>query len=139
MSVLYQKDVTSFPAALTIPTTTETVIAQSNVVPVQFQTAKINISVYVVFLFAGMTVTGVVIRVYRGTPGAGAVLIATSPNLGTMIQPGPASFAPTPLVFETTDAGVAGTVQYTVSVQQTLANGNGTASNVQLEVEVLSG
>jgi hypothetical protein len=119
---------------VSLVTTAETALVTTPGVVVPFPTAKILIKGWAQLAF-GTNATGVNVRIYRGISIFGTLIQeSNTEQMGAAVNnAGDYSLK----VFDVV-AGMDG-LQYTLSVQQVAATGNGTAEQYSLEVEVLPG
>jgi hypothetical protein len=114
-------------ADTTVVTTAETAAVTSDPFTPSTDGAKVIIS-GVINITTGTAVTGVVIRVRRGVGTAGALVGETEPhNLGASLTDD--------VSYSVTDfPGAVAGQQYTATVVQTAATGNGTINNASINV-----
>lgn len=128
-SVTYQNNM-----ALSVPTTTETSVLVSPKVPVPVQTGLIHIRAWVQWT-TGTGTTAATVRIREGSGLSGTLV-----NQQVQQSIGAAAGGIEGFVTEATVAVQnVDTVQYTLSIAQSGATGNGTVQQAALEVEVLNG
>lgn len=122
------REVTNYVTAdTTIVTTAETAAVTSDPYTPSVDGAKLTIA-GVINISTGTAVTGVVVRVRRGVGTAGALVGETEPhNIGASITDD--------ISYSVTDVpGAVAGQQYTATVVQTAATGNGTINNASINV-----
>jgi len=121
-------------AGVNVPTTTETIAATGNPVPLPSTNGKAVIRAWVQ-LTVGASTTAVTLTVYAGNAIGGRVVGQQNANAGNFTAGQLGAFS-----CEFTDAlSNIGGAQYCVSVKQTGATGNGTIQSASIDTMVLSG
>lgn len=132
MSSVLQKQVGSAAAAVTLTTTTETLVAYSNRVELTLPTVRSIIKGWANVTQGGST-TALVARIRRGNGIAGAI-VATATIFVT------AANSPIEINVQFAEQLVnAEFADYSLTLQQTGAVANGTANLAQIEVETING
>lgn len=134
MAVLFSKDSQAAPAAVPLVTTAETLVLASAAQTVEPTTGKAAIKGFVT-LTVGTNTTAVTVRLYRGATSAGTLIGTAVAQAGNFAAGSPAGFS----AVATDTLTNVGTAQYCMTVQQTSASANGSATTALLEVEILQG
>jgi hypothetical protein len=134
MPEILEKDATYQTANVTLPTTTEVLVVASPVIPVPFATVRTYVHAWVA-LQPGTGTTFYNLRLKRGGDGTGTVI---GEILGQNVLSAAGSTEHADIYALDTVAG-ADRVQYSLTVQQAGATGNGTVLTSCIEVEVLNG
>lgn len=132
MSSILQKQVGINSAAVTLVTTAETLLAYSGRVEITYQTIRSIVKGYLQGTW-GTAATGVITRIRRGNGLLGAVFIGGATELVTAVTSSDLSikYAEQLLNAEFAD--------YSLTVQQVAATGNGSVSLATIEVEMING
>jgi hypothetical protein len=133
-AVLFGSDVQIPAGAINVPTTTETLIVTGFPVTLPSGNGKAVVRGWL-DLTVGAGTTAITIAVYRGNAIGGTVIGAKNPEAGDFT---PGSTSHFDVEFIDLLQGVSGT-QYTMSVLQTGATGNGSVLNALIDTRVLSG
>lgn len=108
-------------ANVTLTTTAETVIISSNLTATPRDEAEVVVLAYAQLTTGTMT-TAVTARIRRGTATSGTLV--NEANAETI---GPAAGSTAPYIAMITEQRPTSSLQYSLTLQQTAANGNGTA------------
>ena len=134
MSELYEKAVAHSTTNVTLVTTTETVVISSGPAGVPYDTCLVHI-LATCQLTTGVAATAVTPRIRRGTAVTGALV-----GEGNAVTLGAAAGSTEQFVIEVTERrSQVASVEYSLTLEQTAATGNGTVLQAAIEVEVLSG
>lgn len=134
MPELEEKQVAYSATNVTITTTTETVVISSGRVPTPRHTCQVLVKAWCL-LTTGAATTAVTARIRRGTAATGT--LASEENAQT-IKAAAGSTEPYAAVAREERAGQ-DSVEYSLTIQQTDATGNGSVLEAAIEVEVLGG
>ena len=134
MPELEEKAVNYITADVTLTTTSETVVVSSGPVKVPRQTCLVLIRAWGQ-LTTGAATTTVTPRIRRGTTTAGALVSeANAENVKA------AAGSTEPMFIEATERrSNEESVEYSLTLQQASATGNGTVLEAMIEVEILGG
>jgi hypothetical protein len=111
----------------TLTTTSETAVLSSTTF-VENQPTGLGVAVAGVFLIsAGTATTSITIQVRRGVGTSGTSIYSVTHNI--------AAATPELVAYGFVDPTLSGTVQYSLTITQNAATGNGTVSNVFMRVE----
>jgi len=134
MPELLEKAVATTTTNLTLTTTAETVIVSSGRVPVPSHTCLVHIRAWAQ-LTTGAGTTAVTPRIRRGTTATGTLVGEGNAETVKVTAGGTEPFK-----METTEQrSNEESVEYSLTLEQTGATGNGTALQAAIEVEILSG
>lgn len=134
MPELEEKAVSTTLVGATLVTTTETVVVSSGPVKVPMATCLVHIRAWVQLL-TGAGTTAVTARIRRGTTTGGALV-----GIGNAEALKATAGAIEPFVIEVTEQRQnMDVVEYSLTLQQTSATGNGTVGQAAIEVEILGG
>jgi len=134
MPELEEKSVNYSGTEVVVTTTTETVIISSGPVKVARQTCRVVVKAWAV-LVTGTAATAVTSRIRRGTAITGAVLADEYPETLKAAAGGTEPF----VIQGTEERSNVDTVEYSLTLQQASATGNGSAFRAMIEVEILGG
>jgi hypothetical protein len=132
MSTVLQKQIGIPPAAVTLVTTAETFVAYTGRCEAVAPTMRAIIKAWAL-ITTGAGTTNVSLRIRRGNGLAGAVIVNGPP-----VALGPATQLDTSLVFAETLQNVE-SADYSLTVAQTGASGNGVVQMASIEVEMING
>jgi len=134
MPDIEEKQVALATVNVTVTTTTEAVAVSSGPVPMNRPTARVLIKGWLQ-LTTGTATTAVTARIRRGTAITGSLV-----GEATAITVGAAAGSNEQFqIMVVEERAGENTVEYSLTVQQTDATGNGTVLQAAIEVEVLSG
>jgi len=134
MPELEEKAVNYSGTDVTVTTTTETVIISSGPVKVARQTCLVVVKAWAQ-LTTGTATTTVTPRIRRGTAITGALVSEANPETLKAAAAGTEPF----MVQGTEERSNVDTVEYSLTLAQASATGNGTALEAMIEVEILGG
>jgi hypothetical protein len=134
MAELLEKEVAHSTTAVSIPTTSETVVITSPLVKIPVSTCRVWVAGRCQ-LTSGTGTTAVTVRIRRGTTTAGTLIGA---GISEAIKSAAGSTEPFALSVVDTLAG-ADAVQYVLTLQQAGATANGSVPQAAIDVEVLNG
>lgn len=134
MPDIIQKQRADTSAAVTLTTTSETLIAYSGKCPVSFATMRMIVKGWLQIVY-GTGATGIILRIRRGNGTTGSVLAG-----GNTETVGVAAAAVGDLSIQASES-VAGQdfADYSLTAQQVAAGGNGTVNLGGIEVEAING
>jgi len=134
MPELEEKQVATLTSNVTLSTTSETVILSSGPVKVPRQTCLVHIRAWAQ-LVTGVATTTVTPRIRRGTSTSGALVgLAGAETLKVAVA------GNEPFVMEAIEQrSNQDTVEYSLTLQQANATGDGVAVQAAIEVEILGG
>jgi len=134
MPELEEKQVNYSPTNVTLTTTTETVVVSSGPVKVSRHTCLVHVRAWAQ-LTTGAATSAVTPRIRRGTANSGQLLSEANAEEIKII---PGSIEP--FVIEgIEERSNMDTVEYSLTLQQASATGNGTVLQALIEVEILGG
>lgn len=134
MADILEKIVNISATDVTITTTTETVIISSGAVILPFNTAQVLITAWAQ-LTTGAATTTVTPRIRRGTAVGGALVgEANAITIGAVAGSNEQFF-----IMVTEGRSGEQSVEYSLTLQQASATGNGTALQAGITVEVITG
>jgi hypothetical protein len=132
MSSITQKQIGTTPAAVTLVTTAETMVAYTGRCEANLPTLRAIIKAWAL-ITTGAGTTNVSFRLRRGNGLAGAVVVNGPP-----VALGPATQLDTSMVFAETLQNVE-YADYSLTIAQTGASGNGVVQMASIEVEMING
>jgi hypothetical protein len=134
MAEVLEKQVATTTSNVTLTTTGETVIISSGAVKVPSQTCLVHVRAWAQ-LTTGTGTTAVTPRIRRNTTTSGTLV--SEANAETLKA---AAGGTEPFMVEATERrSDQDTVEYSLTLQQTGASGDGTGLQAAIEVEILSG
>jgi len=134
MSELEEKAVNYITVNVTLVTTAETVVVSSGPVKVPRQTCKVLIKAWAQ-LTTGAATTTVTPRIRQGTAVTGALVSEANPEAVKAV-----AGSTEPMFIEATEERQnVDTVEYSLTLAQASATGNGTVLEAVIEVEILGG
>jgi hypothetical protein len=134
MPELEEKGVNFSTTDVTLTTTTETVVISSGRVPVSRQTCQVLVKAWCQ-LVTGAATTTVTPRIRRGQAVGGALVGEANAETLKAAAAGTEPF----VVMAVEDRADVDSVEYSLTLQQASATGNGTVKQALIEVEILGG